>query len=132
MVFGALILVVAGCSFAIVHSTILQNARQNAAENAPGDPKRFVVSLEHDQVTSGLPIRVKQGDKVIIDITTGEQQEADFQIEGYRQSTNIERGNVSQFEFQASRKGEYNVILSRREPWEGEVIRKKVGSFFVE
>jgi exosome complex RNA-binding protein Csl4 len=107
-------------------------ASQHAAENTPAEPKKFSVNLAQDEATDGLPIHVKQGDQVIIRITTGEQSEADFQIEGYQQSTNVERGNLSQFEFEASRKGTFNVVLSRREPWEGEVMRKKIGDFVVE
>jgi hypothetical protein len=130
----AFIASVAGLSAQATTVLKVQPSQYAAAVAKPipaGTNRHFTIKITNDKVTSGLPINVNQGDHVVVDFKIGMQEEADFQIVGYLQSTTVEKGSKPRFEFDADKAGTYTVQLVRREPWEGEVMKKPVGYLYV-
>jgi hypothetical protein len=100
--------------------------------NAP--IKAFNIVMSNDRIESGGPFKASQGDRIVINLSSHDQGEADFQIDGLGTpvSTTIETNNHDQITFIVEKKGDFVIALNREEPWEGKVEHTQIGTLHVD
>ncbi len=85
---------------------------QTQATLASDGSKQFSLKIDKSKVLSGpTTMNVKQGDKVVINLTSDTVDEEDLSVEGYDGVTSsLDKGSVAQLGFTATKIGSFNVL----------------------
>lgn len=105
-------------------------APQSSEENT----RSYDLNISENKLTSGPDtIKVKQGQKVQINIIPGDQDESEFLVQGYGQGGNVQTGSTAEFEFVADKQGSYPLmIVPEQEDDEPHHPNVQIGTLIVE